>query len=269
MTALPTAVVLQLGESCAGNVPPVQLVLEDETWKAIENLQSLVIEGLQEHFFNNNELEALFLSNPHLITTAKNLRDQGKSPLSREHTLEDNEQVQTALTFINELVRISIYLSSSQSSLSLSLDAFLKNIPSIFVNYQPVSSTDKKYKQRCQMLLIDTPGPNEAAGSPQLGRFVTNELRKADVILAVTEYGHLNTESEAKIVDNIKKIRQYKQNRECIYVLISKGDRRERRDMSEDELRQHVAAAYDVPKEYVFELSGKYALIARKFLADH
>ncbi|CAF5089492.1 unnamed protein product, partial [Rotaria sp. Silwood1] len=70
------------------------------------------------------------------------------------------------------------------------------------------------------MLLIDTPGPNEAAGSPQLGRFVTNELRKADVILAVTEYGHLNTESDAKIVDNIKKIRQYKQNRECIYVLI-------------------------------------------------
>jgi len=109
------------------------------------------------------------------------------------------------LTFINELFRISVYLLASHSSLNLSLDAFLKNIPVIHVNYQPVSKTQKNFKQRCQLLLIDTPGPNEAAGVIQLGRFVTNELQKADVILFVVEYGHLNTESDAKIADEIKK----------------------------------------------------------------
>jgi hypothetical protein len=148
MTAVPTAVFLKLGESHTDDTSSAQLVLEDETLKALQNLQSSVIEILKENFRDDTELNTRFLYNPHLIQTAKALRDDQESKLNLQNKLKDSKEVQHMLTFINELVRISIYLSSRHSGASLSLDAFLRHIPAIHVNYQPVSETQKNFKQQ-------------------------------------------------------------------------------------------------------------------------
>jgi len=87
MTALPTAVVLKIGESHTDDISPAQLILEDETLKALENLQSGVIKILKENFRDDKELDTLLLSNPHLFQTTKALRDDEK------HHVELRKQV--------------------------------------------------------------------------------------------------------------------------------------------------------------------------------
>lgn len=269
MTALPTAIILKLGEPCNQDICLPKLILENETNNAIENLQSIVTEMLRNNFKDDQCLETLLFSNTHLIKTAKTLRDNSMISPNPKDRLDEHQTVQKRLTFINELIRISIYLSSCQSGSNIPLDAFLKNIPSINVNYQPVSRSELNIKHPCQLLFIDTPGPNEATGVAQLTRFVKNELQKADVILVVAEYGHINTESDAKIIDAIKDISRIKNTEGCIYVLISKSDLHKRNEMSIDKLRQHVANVYNVTIDRVFALSGKYALTAQNFLADY
>ncbi len=59
MTALPTAVVLKLGESHTKDTSPAQLILEDETLKALQDLQSNVITILKQKFHDDKELDTL------------------------------------------------------------------------------------------------------------------------------------------------------------------------------------------------------------------
>ncbi|CAF1218540.1 unnamed protein product [Adineta steineri] len=270
MTAVPTAVALKLGEPDNGNIWLPKLILENQTKNAIETLQSTVTEILRNHFKDDDQsLETLLHSNDHLTTTAKFLRDNPTNFSNTNDHSDEHLSIQKRLTFINELIRISIYLSSYQSDSNMSLNSFLNNIPSIHVNYQPIPNAELNIRYPCQLLFIDTPGPNEAAGVTQLTRFLKNELRKADVILVVVEYGHFNTEIDAKIIDEIKNISHIGYKEGCIYVLISKADQRQRKDMPIDKLRQHVAELYSVNIDHVFELSGKYALIAQNFLTDY
>ena len=189
MTALPIAVVLKLGETQVDGTSSAQLVLEDATVEALRNLRSATVKILKESFSDEKQLELAFHSNPHLVQTAKTLRDDQSTECHLQNRVEKNEEVKDAFTFINELARIALYLSSQQS--------------------------------------------------------------------------------DAEITDEINKVRRWKKNQECIYVLISKADLHKRKDISEDKLRQHVATTYGIPVERVFQLSGYHALIAQKFLADY
>lgn len=207
----------------------------------------------------------------HLVKTARGLREGDKEYTGKlSNQAADEKEIQMLLTHINELVRISIYLSKGlPEDSSLSLETMRDNYPNINVNYYPIQQHSCSANRCCQALLIDTPGPNEAAGVVQLSKIVNKELKQADVVLIVMEYGHLNTEVDAKLANEIKRIRSIKENRACVYALVNKADLRQEEDMSVDDLREHVAKTYEIPSNCVFTLSARRALYARKFLTDY
>lgn len=268
MTALPTAVALKLGLSDVEEAGRVQLILTESTIAAVENLQRNVVDLLKESFTNDHQLKDLLNDNIHLVTTAKNLRDNQAFLWHSTKNFDNSQDIQKVLTLINELVRLSIYLSVNNPNADLSLEAFLKHIPIMNVHYRAITARQSAINHPCQILLIDTPGPNEATLADRLKAFLENELDKADMVLIVVEYGHLNTEADAKIAEYIDRIRRLKKEQECIYILVNKADLRRQRDMSKTDLQRHVAKTYRVQDHCVFELSGSHALIAQRYITD-
>ncbi|CAF1032148.1 unnamed protein product [Adineta steineri] len=152
------------------------------------------------------------------------------------------------------------------------------SIPRLEVLYKPLraasssNTTDSSlplvHSESCQLLLVDTPGPNEASASNVLHHVMHHELAKADIVLVTFNYTTLNTDTDNDIAKKIDNIHKVKGNNDAIYALVNKVDQRRSGDMTEEEVRSHIAMRYKIPENRIFELKAIHALRARRFLAD-
>lgn len=288
MTALPTAIVIKLEQNAPSNVPPVELYLDKEILNGLQNLVINAAKHLRNYCKHHRELNSLLQGNSDLVRKAQEIRDSTGSVLAFQELLDEEgeatrgrkqfnngmqfdnkKQIQFLLTFMNELVLICVYLASEQPDSSLSLVVFEDHIPWLLVNKCPLQNSQHQLKKSCQLVLIDTPGPSEARISAQLSSIVEHQLKVADVVCDIAEFSQLDTEANADVANDVDKIRSLKHEEDSIYVLLSKIDLYKRRNMSKEQLKQHIADFYKVSDKHVFLLSGSYALIAQQFFAEY
>lgn len=163
---------------------------------------------------------------------------------------------------MNDVIRLWNSLASGIDPLS-----DLDDIPRIQTPL-PRFQKNAKTEQLGSLVIVDTPGPNEAGENLKLRGAVEEQLRKSSIVLIVLDFTQLNTESAEKVKEDVSKVIEIR-GKENLYALVNKVDQRREGDMTPKEVQQFVAAEFGIgdtnDKDRVFEISAIQAFTSANF----
>ena len=191
---------------------------------------------------------------PHL----QNLLEEvaGNPELSFEPETSRTESIQTALTKLNDLVRLCSVLVPSDNAI---MD--LVSVPRLEVPFTERFELDGVGK----LVFVDTPGPNEA-GDLKLDDVVKRQLKASSIILLVLDFTQLNTDASDKVKSDVDEVAKIK-GLESIYILINKIDMRKEKDMTKEQVLEFVNSKFGIEAstDRVFEISASRAAYSSNF----
>ena len=177
------------------------------------------------------------------------------------------ENIKETLTNLNDMVRLCTVLDPQSNPFEQ--EDF--NTPCISTPFW--KATDKSYaKLLGNLVIVDTPGQNEALKSRSLSMVVEEQLRKSSMVLIVLDFTQLNNKAAEEIKHQVKPVVQLL-GKENLYVLINKVDQRTEHDpMTSENVKEFVKADLDLgdpgDSERVFEIAARRAFCATNFLSE-
>ena len=167
------------------------------------------------------------------------------------------QQIFDFLIFLNDLVRIAPHFD-----LSFPFEKYqdIDQLPIIDVEFVHLKDIPEQYGQ---LVLLDTPGPNEA-GQIHLRPMLQDQLKKASVVLAVMDYTQLKSEADAQVRKDIQSIAHTAKDR--IYALVNKFDNCDRNGMNESEVKTFVEGLTEgvITQENIYPVAAKWAYLANR-----
>ncbi|MBE9015824.1 dynamin family protein [Chroococcidiopsis sp. CCALA 051] len=255
MTTLPTEIVFkaELTEPILTLSPEIFSVFQ-ETFLALQSkIQALGIEGTRQKIAHY----------PHLVKLAEEIRDTVEPPSRTK--IFGREEIIKILTKLNDIIRLCSEIVPLQNSLSQ-----LMNVPRIEVPFCRSQNTSHNEKLG-NLVIVDTPGPNEAGENLRLTAVVEEQLRKSSIVLIVLDFTQLKTKAAEEVKKEVQKVIQLR-GKENLYVLVNKVDQRTEGDMTPEQVRQFVAAELGIGdsgnKNRVFEIAARWAFCATNFLLE-
>ncbi|WP_228256387.1 dynamin family protein [Acinetobacter wuhouensis] len=167
------------------------------------------------------------------------------------------KQIFDFLVSINDLVRIAPHFD-----LEFPFDQYqeVDQLPVIEVEFAHLQEMEE---QGGKLILLDTPGPNEA-GQTHLRPMLQDQLKKASAVLAVMDYTQLKSEADAQVREDIQSIAHTAKNR--IYALVNKFDNCDRNGMKEPEVKTFVEGLTEgvIKQENTYPVAAKWAYLANR-----
>ena len=165
------------------------------------------------------------------------------------------------LNSINDLVRLTEIFN-----IEFPFEAFTErqNFPLIEVEFANIAQSDV-LSHKGSFALLDTPGFNEAGQSLHLRKIVNEQLLQANAVLAVVDYTQLKSESEAELIEELRKISDLTKGR--TFALINKFDRKGVHSDNATETIEYVSNVLldgVIAKNRIFPVSGNHALLAQR-----
>lgn len=165
--------------------------------------------------------------------------------------------IQKQLEKMNHISRLAARLTPEN-------DWIISDLPRIETPcHSPIFSSLPK----SQLIIVDTPGPNEAGDNHKLSNIVISQIQKSAIVLFVLDYTNLYTEAEEEINKEVQKIIELRGS-ENLFVLVNKVDERSKseKSLSTEQVKNFVVAEFGVEKQHVFEISALKAFDANLFL---
>lgn len=161
------------------------------------------------------------------------------------------------LKSVNDLVRISPILDVNFPFADYDE---IHELPVIEIEFSHLKEMEAG---KGRLILLDTPGPNEA-GQTHLRPMLQDQLKKASAVLAVMDYTQLKSEADAQIRAELKSIAKTAEGR--IYALVNKFDQEDRNGMDEKEVKRFVEGLVDkqIKAEQIFPVSSKWAYLSNR-----
>jgi GTPase SAR1 family protein len=267
MTTVPTEVIFRQGTK------EPTLFLSKEAIDTMNEIHENVRGYLLVKVIGEGETIKLFENESHMNKLVDEILNNNKIGML-QNQIVGSTQIQNTLLVINDLVRLYLKLTANQNTeiKQVNFQAFQKEIPRIEVPF--VNSIVNNVGS---LVIVDTPGPNEALMCGQLQEIVTSELRKAGVILVIFNYTVLNTEADEKIMQEIAELREINGNYDCIYAIINKVDQRRKGDMSKEDVKNFIATKYKIEElstndendRRIFETKAIFGLTSKRFLVEY
>ena len=167
------------------------------------------------------------------------------------------KEIFSFLVYLNDLVRIS-----PKFGLTFPFDQYqdIDQLPVIeieFSHLQDAGNTEGK------LILLDTPGPNEA-GQAHLRPMLQEQLKRASAVLAVMDYTQLKSEADEQVRDDLKSIAGTVKDR--MYALVNKFDNCDRNGMQADEVKTFVEGLTDglIKEDRVYPIAAKLGYLANR-----
>lgn len=255
MTTLPTEIIFdaQLKEPILTLSSHIQEVFR-ATFSALqETINEFGIEQVQEKISQY----------PHLAKLPEKI--QGMSKLSIQEKIVGRQQIINSLRALNDIIRLCSVLNPTSDPLNSLLD-----VPRIYTPFWRFQKTTK-VDLIGNLVIVDTPGPNEAGENLQLANVVAEQLRASSVVLIVLNFTGLNTKAEEEVKKDVQKVIDLR-GKENLYVLVNKVDQRKDGDMTPEQVRQLVTAEFGLGDgrntDRVFEISARWAFSAINFLVE-
>lgn len=173
------------------------------------------------------------------------------------------EEIIKTLTGLNDVIRLCSMIEPSVDPLSL------VDVPQIQTPFWRSQGTDQS-ESLGNLVIVDTPGPNEAGENLRLAAVVEEQLKKSSMVLIVLDFTQLKTEAAEKVKKDVQQVVNLR-GKENLYVLINKVDQRRESDMTPEQVRQFVAAELglgDGDTDRVFEVSARRAFAAANFMQE-
>ncbi|MDR7922034.1 dynamin family protein [Thermosynechococcus sp. HY213] len=252
MTATATEIVLDT------NYPEPVLFVPEET---LALFKKAAVKIRQEYNRNRDNVKAKLQKYPHLDTTFENIiRNDGT--LFKEETT-GVESVREALQLMNDLVRLASQIVPAYNPVKR-----MRELPQIRV--APFTSEGEAINTALgNLVIIDTPGPNEAGENLEIKNIFAEQLERSSLILVVLDFTQLKTEAAKSVQETVQAIAEIRGGTENIYALVNKVDQRRRGDMTPEEVREFVQQEFRIPSSHVFEVSAQRAYCAARFLKQH
>lgn len=181
-------------------------------------------------------------------------------------TYQGSSGVFTFLAMMNDLVRLCAELHEP-----FPFDDFdeIHELPAIDVEFTHLREIDNS---NGQLVLLDTPGPNEAK-QPHLKRMLEDQLNKASAVLAVLDYTQLKSDADEQVRDEIYRVSAVVEDR--MYVLVNKFDQKDRHSDDGTQVKSFVvdelfsresqdAYTLEIDEEDVYPVSARWAYLANR-----
>lgn len=166
------------------------------------------------------------------------------------------------LASLNDLVRLSRIIVDHHPTLNFPFSAYkeINSLPRIDVEFTELAKQDE---QVGNLVLLDTPGPNEA-NIPELRHIFEQQLKRSSAVMVVLDYAQLKSQADADIREELKKLPKIEKNR--LFTLVNQFDRKDAHGDSEELTKQIVLN--DLLKDQV-KIENIYCISAlNAFLAN-
>lgn len=176
-------------------------------------------------------------------------------------------EIKRVLTALNDIVRLVSILEPTKDPL-----ARIRDLPRIETPFWRSQKQDDQADLLGSLVIVDTPGPNEAGENLKLSVVVEEQLKNSSIILIVLDFTQLNNKAADDIKRLVKPIIDLL-GKENLYVLVNKVDQRTENDsMSSEMVEQFVLADLELGNQNdtdrVFEVAARWAFCATNFLTE-
>ncbi len=176
------------------------------------------------------------------------------------------ESIKSVLIGLNDIARLC-------SAIDPSLDpqGRLTDIPRIRTPFWDLQQETNQSSKMGNLVIVDTPGPNESGEHLRLSAVVEEQLKKSSIVLIVLDFTQLNNQAAAEVRKQVGPIIRLL-GKENLYAIINKVDQRRKGDMTPEQVQKFVAAdlqlsdSTDVNR--VFEVSAIRAFCAARFMME-
>ncbi|NET40999.1 dynamin family protein [Okeania sp. SIO2B3] len=262
MTIIPTEIILY------SSLDQPELLVLDEIKIIFEQAVSAIQNKIKE-IGGVEKAKAIIDNYPHLH---KELERIERINFSEGHLFAGNKTTEqkyiiNKLSILNDTIRLCNLLSVQFNPLqSLSTLPRIKT-PFFQQLFQQQNLEQKKHLG--DLVIIDTPGPNEASDNSRLLGVVKNELKRSSIVLVVLDYTQLNTEAAKNLKKEVERIIEIRGNQDSLYILVNKVDQRREGDMSPEDIQNFVVSEFGIDssraRDTVFEISARRAFSAASF----
>lgn len=192
---------------------------------------------------------------PHL----KPLLEKIRAGISLQPKNTGQKPIIETLTMLNHLIRFAALLIPNYPLPSLS------ELPRIEM---PLQQRPEIGLSHSNLVLVDTPGPNEAGAHLSLKAVVEEQLQKSSIVLIVLNFTALNTEADEAVKCEVEKVIQSR-GKDNLYVLVNWIDQRKDDGMTPKEVREFVTHKFGIETtDRIFEISAIKAFLATNFLQE-
>lgn len=256
MTTLPTEIVFEAERS-----EPV-LVLSPELLRIFQETLHNLKQKIQD--LDPKALKAKIATHPHLEDLLQEVQNAVGLPMHESVT--GREEIVKTLTGLNDIIRICSLIAPVADPLQL-----LTDVPRIHTPFWK-SDTTGQSENLGNLVIVDTPGPNEAGENLRLVHEVKKQLQKSSIVLIVLDFNGLNTKAAEEIKHDVQQVIQVR-GKKNLYVLVNKVDQRREGDpMTPERVRQFVSADLGLGEigdgDRVFEISARRAFSASNFMQE-
>ncbi len=251
---------------------PTEIIFDAELTEPVLYLSTEVLSDFQETLLSlRSKIEYLGMDHvqeklaqyPHLAEMPEQIQ-QAVSNLITEKS-EGRENISHTLTFLNDIVRLCSILNPSANPIH-----YLTDAPRIKTPFWRLQKTEQQ-PELGNLVIVDTPGPNEAGENLRLPAVVEEQLCKSSIVLIVLDFTQLKNEAAEKVRKDVEEVIKLR-GENNLYVLINKVDQRREGDMSPEQVQQFVAAEFGIGdadnKNLVFEISARRAFTSANFLVE-
>jgi GTPase SAR1 family protein len=248
---------------------PTEIVFNTELKEPVLKLSTTIVSSFQETWlvlkrkieeFGIDRIQERIAQYPHLIELLEEIQDKVGFPI-RAKTYGRDEILKT-LASLNDIIRLCSKIAPLADPLRS-----LTDVPRIET---PLLRTQATAQPQIlgNLVIVDTPGPNEAGENLRLAAVVEEQLQKSSLVLIVLDYTQLKTKAAEDVKEEVEKVIQIR-GKENLYVLVNKIDQRTDSDMTPEQVRQFVAAEFGIDDsgntDRVFEISARRAFYATNF----
>lgn len=176
------------------------------------------------------------------------------------------EQIRQTLTILNDRVRVSLQQSKT---LRMALDG--KDVPIVYAKlptHLRSSEGANGSMPKGSLVLIDTPGPNEANIGEALQVIVRSILQEVSMVAVVLDYTQLTSEAAELTKNEVRTIASIIGNENVIY-LVNKVDQRRPGDLTTNGVEEFISRSYEDNAESgsnLFEISASKGYAAGSFI---
>jgi hypothetical protein len=250
MTVLPTEVVL------TGRVAEPILIVPARTSALLGHIAT----DLRKRFRRRQYADELAQADAYLDDTIASVNREEDVPAG---TVRGLDAINTALTRANDLVRLAVLFGVNRDLLE-----DLRELPRVECPAPDVLA-DVMGAGQAELVLVDTPGPNEAGMSAHLLPLIDQAIQQAGVIFLVLNFTEMRSQAQDEIRKQIEPIRD-RLGTDKLYVVVNKIDDRRDEDMTPEQTKEFAAyeAGLRIPDDLgqVFLVSARRAFDASSFI---
>ncbi|WP_336032946.1 dynamin family protein [Acinetobacter bereziniae] len=172
------------------------------------------------------------------------------------------EAIYNFLADLNDLVRLSRIIVDNHPDLKFPFNAYkeIKSLPRISIEFTELAKQDN---QLGKLVLLDTPGPDEA-DVPELQLILNAQLKRSSAVMLIMDYGKLKGQADANIRNDLKKLPKIEKDR--LFAIVNQFDRKDAHGDSEESTKEIVVK--DLLKDQV-KIENVYCISAlNAFLAN-